>query len=160
MSILTTHKGHILLEFRMGSSPEIPDDEMHIPLPLALVAAKYQGKWLFIFNTWRKEWELPGGMVEEGETPEQAAAREFTEETGQLAPPLQYMGLAKMQLKPDDRLEFAALYACELSELRPFTAHDEADEMVFWDLQTPLQGAISEIDHKLVELIQGKLEQP
>ncbi|MGW1074248.1 NUDIX hydrolase [Streptomyces sp. NPDC002537] len=34
----------------------------------------------FITDTWA--WELPMGLIEEGETPEQAAAREVEEETG------------------------------------------------------------------------------
>lgn len=36
--------------------------------------------------------EIPGGFVDDGETPEQAAARELTEETGYEAGSLTYMG--------------------------------------------------------------------
>jgi len=38
-------------------------------------------KFIMIYNQ-RRGWELPGGGIAEGETPEQAASREFFEETG------------------------------------------------------------------------------
>ncbi|MGA9311148.1 MAG: NUDIX domain-containing protein [Pseudonocardiaceae bacterium] len=34
-----------------------------------------------VFNSWRRQWELPGGMREPGETAA-AAVRELAEETG------------------------------------------------------------------------------
>lgn len=40
------------------------------------------GKFLMVYNRKRKGWEMPGGHVEEGETTEEAARREFAEESG------------------------------------------------------------------------------
>jgi 8-oxo-dGTP diphosphatase len=44
--------------------------------------AKFMGKWVLCFHRNRHKWECPGGHVESGETPLEAAKRELFEETG------------------------------------------------------------------------------
>jgi 8-oxo-dGTP diphosphatase len=41
------------------------------------------GSFLMVYNPKRQGWEMPGGRMEPGESPEQAVVREFLEETGQ-----------------------------------------------------------------------------
>lgn len=50
----------------------------------AIILARYAGGWLFCRHKDRTTWETPGGHVEEGESPLQAAKRELYEETGAL----------------------------------------------------------------------------
>lgn len=52
------------------------------PLKYVVIGARYQEKWLFVRHKLRDTWEVPGGHIEKGETPDQAAARELHEETG------------------------------------------------------------------------------
>ena len=40
------------------------------------------GRFLMVFNVKRNGWEMPGGSIEAGESPEEAAVREFREESG------------------------------------------------------------------------------
>ena len=39
-------------------------------------------RFVMVYNPTRKGWEMPGGRIEKGETDEQAAIREFKEESG------------------------------------------------------------------------------
>ncbi|MCL1983978.1 MAG: NUDIX domain-containing protein [Methanomassiliicoccaceae archaeon] len=40
------------------------------------------GRFLMVYNPARKGWEMPGGHIENGENAEEAAGREFLEESG------------------------------------------------------------------------------
>ena len=46
------------------------------------VFAWYKGKWIFCKHKQRDTWEFPGGHIEKGETPLEAAKRELFEESG------------------------------------------------------------------------------
>lgn len=60
----------------------IKTDYRQLPLHYAVIVGKYEGKWVLCQHKKRTTWEVPGGHIEEGETPEEAARRELYEESG------------------------------------------------------------------------------
>jgi 8-oxo-dGTP diphosphatase len=59
----------------------------------ALVATYVGEDVLLLRASYRRGWNFPGGGIKPGETPEQAATREFYEETGLPAPKLEAKGV-------------------------------------------------------------------
>lgn len=74
----------------------------------------------FITDTWG--WELPAGVVDEGETVEQAAAREMLEETGWRAGPLREL----ITVEPSNGLS-DALHHVYWAEGAEYVDHPEDD---------------------------------
>lgn len=57
-------------------------DERPGKISYVVIGARYNGKWTFIRHRERGGYEIPAGHPEEGESDEEAAKRELTEETG------------------------------------------------------------------------------
>jgi len=53
-------------------------------LTYVVMCVRYRNQWIFVRHRERTTWEIPGGHIEPGETPDEAAARELYEETGAL----------------------------------------------------------------------------
>ncbi|WP_179107201.1 NUDIX domain-containing protein [Sediminibacillus massiliensis] len=150
MPILISKKGDVFLDFLKMDEKNINDSISDAPLTHSLVVVKYKDDYLLLFNKWRQNWELAGGMIDEGESPRECAIRELCEETNQIVSQLNFKGLMKFRLKPDDRFEYGALYSGEIKDLRPFQENEEAEQILFWDKKSDI-GYIDEIDEKLLE---------
>lgn len=146
--ILKDPSGHEILEIVQGDEAGLTADTSLRPLTHALVLARHQGKTLLVYNRFKSEWELPGGMIDPGESPGECALRELMEESNQTLVEMGFRGLMRLKLMPDSRLEFGALYAGQVLTLRPFDTNDETTGIVWWDGKENV-GTISEIDRWL-----------
>ena len=145
--IVENKNGHRFLEFiRIGE--DSIEDNLYAPLTHSLAVIRHHGKVLLVFDKWKYIWELPGGSIEKGETPRECIVRELAEESGQQAEGLVFNGLMKFRLKPDDRIEYGALYSGTISVVRPFAENAEIKEIQFLDNTAGI--SIDAIDEKII----------
>lgn len=150
--IIKNKCGYELLEY-------IPCDEQEIinyeNVTGAGIVVKVNDEFLIGFNNWRKQWEMPAGRIEKGESARQAAIRELFEETHQKVENIEFKGLFKKK-RPNGEIVYMAIFLCVKDEIIPFVKKDddENDEIKLWNLKENI-GYVDEIDLKIIEIIQG-----
>ena len=145
---------NLLLDFRRCTEGELDTLDPAIPLRQALVVASHDGRVLLAHNAWREEWELPGGVIGEGEPPRETGSREFRAETGSDPGELEFVGVATIQLGHERRIELIALFRAQLAEVAGFEANSRADSLAWWDVVQEFED-LSPIDAHLARVALG-----
>lgn len=143
--------GCSLVRFEVVDESAIESVEPNLPLTASLIALWDNGECLMVFNRFRKVWELPGGTIDPGESPREAAVRELAEETGQVAENLVLAGIAVSWWPPANQFERLAMFQGSVATRMPFVANDEMTSSCWWDPQTHL-ASLAPIDRALAEL--------
>ena len=141
-------RGDVLMRMIIGPEGELVRPGLHCPMTHALVAARHREQYLFIFNRVRRNWEVPGGRIEPGESARACAERELLEESGQVASALTFAGVMEFSKYPDGHFEYGALYFVELDSVTEVESTDEAESVMLWDLESHI-GEVDEIDRAL-----------
>jgi 8-oxo-dGTP diphosphatase len=115
------------------------------------------GRILLVQPTYKDHWDIPGGYVETGETPAQAAAREVREELG-IETPVGPLLIADWAPHPDegDKLllifDGGTLTADQLGGIRL-----QADELASYALRDPVE-AISSLIPRLSRRVAAAID--
>ena len=155
MCIVEDIKGNQLLEVYMGDEYEFINRSEYRPLTASLVIVKSPRGFMLLKNRYRKEWELAGGMIDDGESPRECAVRECLEESGYQISELRFIGMLKFFLRPSfhlpiERIEYTTLYCAEVSTLREFSQTEEMTDLCWHHIGDEIADA-SKIDIKLLE---------
>ena len=143
--------GCVLFRLDQVDESHLDDLEPAIPLTASLVVLWDAGDCLLVFNRFHQVWELPGGMIDPGESARDAAVRELFEESGQRADTLALAGVARTWYPPANRLEHLAIYRGTVTSRAVFAENDEMTQSLWWDGTTDLPD-FAPIDRALAEL--------
>jgi 8-oxo-dGTP diphosphatase len=102
-----------------------------LKLTYSVIAAKYGNIWLFVRHQRRDTWEIPGGHIEKDETPDEAAGRELSEETGALDFKLECV--ATYVVIKNGETGYGRLYLADIFKLGPVPDISEIKEVKMMD---------------------------
>jgi len=98
-------------------------DHATVAQPIFSIALARSAKGVvLVFNRYRQVWELPGGLIDPGETPRDCAARELVEESGCVARNVVRLGLIEVE---DGKTHFGAVFACDVDAVPVSFANEE-----------------------------------
>jgi len=100
-------------------------------LTYSVIAAIYDNQWIFARHRDRTTWEIPGGHIEKGESPDEAAGRELVEETG--AQEFRLHSIATYSVEKNGNIGYGKLYLAEVTKLGPIPDLSEIAEITFLD---------------------------
>ena len=98
-------------------------------LTYSVIAAIHKGQWIFVRHRDRFTWEIAGGHIEKGETPEEAAGRELMEETG--ADEFRLHPVATYSVEADGKIGYGRLFLAEVITLKAVPDVFEIAEIQF-----------------------------
>ena len=145
--------GNALVDFRFVAEEELARLVEQVPVPASLVVAVHAGAVLMLFDSWRKQWEIPGGTREPGETTRQTAMRELHEETGIHLVDLTVAAVVEFDLTKPKRRELLAVYRVQLQTVPRLIVNDEVQDFRLWRPSEPVSEDMSPLDAEIARRV-------
>lgn len=113
-----------------GSSPAA--------FPVSIKGVVVRDDRVLLLKNERDEWELPGGRIELGETPEQCVAREIREETGWTVRTGPILDTWMYHITVADKNVFIVTYGCFPTDTTaPGLSHEHKEVGLFSETELP-----------------------
>ena len=100
-------------------------------LTYSVIASLFGDRWIFVRHCDRTTWEIPGGHIEDGESPSDAAGRELMEETG--AEQFELHCVATYSVEKEGRIGFGRLFYAKVSLMGQIPDKSEIAEVQLMD---------------------------
>lgn len=113
-------------------------DYLPTTFPISIKGVVVRHGEVLLLRNERDEWELPGGKLERGESPEECVAREITEEVGWKVETGPILDSWMYHIATAGRDVFIVTYGCyTLDETTPIVSHEHKEVGLFAESDVP-----------------------